>query len=401
MPLHTQETEAKKPLTIAEYKLWRTVSGSTLSPDGEWAAWTYSRVRGDDTLHVVSLDSEAEHIIPLGSGARFSDDGRWVAYFLSPTFEETEKARRDDDPISRKAELLDLALGEKRSWDDAGSFGFAKGSSHFFVRKEAPEGGGRGQGGGGSARGSRNDNPSGTDLILRNLREGYDELIGSVSESAFNKPGTLLAYTVDAADQDGNGLYLANLGNGSRRALDNAKARYSDLTWSEEGDGVAVLRGETPEKKTQRENTLVAFTFSEDGTSQRYVFGPESGTGLPEGWVVSEKGSLNWAEDLSIIFVGTKAQEDELEDWPEDEFPLADVNIWHWADDRIQTAQERQLSRDRDRTYLAAIHLADSRLVPLADDKMRTVEVTRDGRWGIGRDDSAFISDWRPRAGRH
>jgi dipeptidyl aminopeptidase/acylaminoacyl peptidase len=400
-PLEAQEPEEKRALSIAEYKLWRTISGATISPDGNWVAWSYSRVRGDDTLHVVNLQNEAEHVVPLASGARFSDDGRWVAYSVSIPFDEAEKARRDNDPLSEKAELLNLATGEKRSWDDASSFGFAEGSSHFFVKKGQPAGGGgRGRGGSGS-NAEAEDQPRGADLILRNLREGYDELIGSVAESGFNKPGTFFAYTVDAADRDGNGLYLVDLGSGARRALDNAKERYSDLTWAEEGDGLAVLRGDTPDKKVERVNTLVAFVFDGDGSPERYEFGGEGGQGLPEGSVLSEKGSLTWSENLATIFLGIKEQEDELEDWPEEEFPLADVNIWHWADDRIQTAQIRQASRDRDRTYLAAVHLEEGRLVPLADESMRTVELTRDGRWGVGRDDTDFISDWKPRVANY
>jgi hypothetical protein len=35
-------------------------------------------------------------------------------------------------------------------------------------------------------------------------------------------------------------------------------------------------------------------------------------------------------------------------------------------------------------------------MVPLADEKMRTVEVTRDGRYGMGRDESEYVSDWKP-----
>jgi dipeptidyl aminopeptidase/acylaminoacyl peptidase len=379
--LRAQETTEKKPLTIAEYQLWRSISGAQISPDGEWVSWTYSRVRGDDTLHVVRLDSETEHTVPYASGARFSNDGAWVAYFVSPSFEEAERAREDDDPVVRKAELMNLASGETLSWDDAASFGFAEGSSHFYVKKR---------------RKDRSADHQGTDLILRNLEQGYDELIGSVDELGFNKPGSLLAYTVDAADKDGNGLYLVDLATGSRRALDNAKERYSQMTWSEEGGGLAALRGETPEEKTERENTLVAFTGMDSGDPTRFVFGPGEGEGLADGMVISESGGLTWSEDLGTVFVGTKAQDDELEDWPDDGLPLADVNIWHWADDRIQAAQQRQLSRDRNRTFLAAVHLGEGRMVPLADDRMRTVDLTRDGRWGIGRDDRDYVSDWKP-----
>jgi dipeptidyl aminopeptidase/acylaminoacyl peptidase len=379
--LRAQETGGKRPLTVAEYPLWRTLSGETISPDGRWVAWSYTRERGDDTLHVVRLESDAEHVVPLGSGAEFSDDGRWVAYFLSPTFEDAEKARQNDDPVLRKVELLELGTGDKMAWDDAASFSFAKGSSHLLVEKRRKD--------------TRAEH-RGTDLILRNLRGGYDELIGSVDEARFNKPGTHLAYTVDAADKDGNGLYLVELATGARRALDNAKERYARLTWSEEGNGVAALHGETPEKKTERANVLVAFTDLDARNPRRFVFDPTSGTGMPEGRVLSEKGTLSWSEDLATVFVGTRAQDDELEDWPEDALPLADVNIFHWADDRISTQQQREADRDRDRTYVAAVRLAEGRLVQLADEAMRTVDLTRDGRWGMGRDETKYVSDWKP-----
>ncbi len=394
-----QEAGEKRPLPIKDHQLWRSISGATLSSDGDWVAWGYSRVRGDDTLHVVQVDTGAEHVVPLGSGPRFSDDGVWVAYSVSPTFEDAEKARRQGDRTSQKAELLNLANGEKRGWENVAAFGFSNGSSHFFVRKERPSGGR--SGGARSSDGGTGDRAAGSDLILRNLSGEYDELIGSVAESAFSEEGTFLAYTVDGADQDGNGLYLIDLATGVRRTLDNAKERYSELTWSEDGDGLAVLRGEKPDGKTERVNTLLAFTGFEDGSPDLHLFDGESGRGLPSGQVISEMGGLLWSEGLEAIFVGLKAQDDELEDWPEDLVPLADVDVWHWADDRIQTVQIRQASRDRDRTYLAAVHLGEGRLVPLADEDMSTVEVTRDGRWAVGRDASNFISDWKPRVANY
>jgi dipeptidyl aminopeptidase/acylaminoacyl peptidase len=396
--VEAQAAPEKRPLTIAEYRMWRSISGAEISPDGRWAAWTYTLERGDDTLHVAALDSDTGHVVPLGSGAQFSDDGRWVAYFLSLPFRDAERARADNTPVTRKAELLDLASGEQVTWDDASSFGFAKGSSHFFVKKRRPEAAGaRGAGGQASgAQASGAGRPQGSDLILRNLVEGYDELLGSVDEHGFNKAGTLLAYTVDAADRDGNGLYLADLRAGTRRALDNAKERYARLTWSEDGRALAVLRGDTPDKMLERSNTLLAWVGLDAPSPRRGVFGPEAAPGLPEGKVLSEKAGLTWSEDLATVFVGIKDQEDKLEDWPKAGLPLADVNIWHWADDRIQAAQQQQASRDRDRTYVAAVRLAEDRMVPLADQSMRTVELTRSGRWGIGRDDSAYVHDWKP-----
>lgn len=372
---------AKRPLPISEYRLWRTIVGETIAPDGRWVAWTYRRERGDDTLHVAALDSEVRYEIPRGSEPLFSDDGRWVAYFVSPPFAEAEAARREEKPVTRRVELLRLSNGERVSWEDAESFEFSRGGGHLLVRK-------------------RRKDPKaelrGRDVILRGLRAGYDELLGSVDEAAFNKPGTYLAYTVDAADGDGNGLYLLDLALGVRRPLDQGSGRYSRLTWSPEGDGVAVLRGTVPEGKTERENALVAVAGLDAPVARRVVFGSGGEGGLPKDWVFSEKGELTWSEDLATVFVGIKPQAEKLPPWPKEALPLADVNIWHWADDRLQSVQQRQAVRDRDRTFLAAAHLELRRVVPLADSAMQNVQPGRDGRWAVGTDASPYVSDWKP-----
>ena len=384
-----QTASEKRTLEIADYAEWRTVSGSSISDDGSWIAWTYSRVRGDDALHVEALDSDLEYVIASASDAEFSDDGAWVAYFVSPLFLDAEKLRRDGETVTRQAGLLELATGESFTWDDTSSFGFSEGSSHFFVKKRQPD---------------EDAEHDGSNLILRNLDEGFEELIGSVDEAEFNEGGTHLAFTVDAEGMDGNGVYLLDLTTGSRRALDNAKERFARLTWSEEGDALAVLRGDTPEDKVERENTLIAFTNVRDDSAIRVDFdgtGTASGEttlsgGLPDGWVLSEKGNLVWNESATMLFVATKEQADELEDWPEEGLPLADVNIWHWADDRIQSQQEQSASRDRSRTYVAAANLEGGTVVPLTDEIMPTAEISRDGRWAIGRDETEYLSDWRP-----
>ncbi len=380
-PIAAQDASEKRPLTIADYQLWRTVSGSQISNDGRWVSWTYSRVRSDDELHVHSLDTGVTHTVPNASDADFSEDGAWAAFFISPSFLEAEKLERDGEDVPQQVGLMELRTGEIRTWESAESFGFSEGSSHFYVKKA------------GTDDDAEHD---GTDLILRNLREGYEELIGSVDEAAFNDPGTHLAFTVDAAGQDGNGLYVVDLATGARRGLDNAKERYARLTWSEEGGALAVLRGDTVQGKVERANSLVAFTDFDRGSPTRFDFDGE-GNGLRDGWVLSEKDRLVWNEDATVLFVGTRTQADELEEWPDEGLPLADVNIWHWADDRIQSAQQQQASADRDRSYVAALHLDAGRLVHLADESMRTVEVARNGRWGIGRDDREYVSDWQPR----
>ncbi len=373
-------TTGKRPLEIADYRLWRTIGDETLSADGRWVAWTYSRVRGDDTVHVRTVEGDRTHTVARAADPRLSADGRWAAYSLAPPFQEVEAMERDGERVPRRAGLLDLATGDTLSWDDVDAFGFSDTGRHFWVKK----------------RGDGDADHDGTDLILRHLDAGYEELLGSVAQMGFNEAGSHFAYTIDAAAGDGNGVYLLNLATGARRALDNSHDRYARLTWSEDGRSLAVLRASTPDGRVERENHLLAFTnVGVDLEPTRLEFAPR-GEGLRDGWVVSEKGAVVFDADASTLFVGTKPQVDELEEWPDDGLPLADVNIWHWQDDRIQSQQQRQLSNDRNRTSVAAVHLDDARLVHLADEQMLTVEITEDGEWGIGRDDRAYVSDWKP-----
>jgi hypothetical protein len=72
-PLHAQE---KRALDIADYRLWRTIQDESISDDGRWTAWTYAKVRGDDTLHVRSLEDDTRHELARASGGVFSPDGR-------------------------------------------------------------------------------------------------------------------------------------------------------------------------------------------------------------------------------------------------------------------------------------------------------------------------------------
>lgn len=379
--LLAQEQQEKRPLPIEDYARWRSITSAGISADGNWITYAFRRIKSDDTLYVKNRETGREHMIPSGSSARISDDSRWVAYTISLPYKEAEKLRKEKKPVPKKVGLLNLESGEKWTWNNASSFAFSKGSGHLAVRK---------------AKSDREAKHDGTDLILRNLKEGYEELIGSVATYAFNKPGSLLVYTVDAADKDGNGIYLIDLRTGARRTLDNGKVRYARPTWSEKGEAVAVLKGDEKEGFRHRVNALLAFTGLDEGEPARAVYDPESAGDFPENMVISEKGSLVWSADLTRVFVGIKEQEEKPEE-KKDEEPKADVNIWHWKDDRIQSVQIKQVQQDRNRTWRSVVDIRRGTFIQLADDQMRTVRLTRDGNWGIGEADRAYVSDWKPR----
>jgi dipeptidyl aminopeptidase/acylaminoacyl peptidase len=372
------EAATGRALDLPDYARWRSLQGTTLSADGQWAAWTYVQLRRDDALHVRHIGSGREHVIERGSRPVFSEDGRWVAYAVSPTVREIEKLEADKKPVLRRAELMNLETGEKVGWDNVATFQFAKSSTHLVAKKNRPE---------------PRPKHEGADLIVRDLRTGRDELVGSVGWHAFNRPGTLLAYAIDAADMDGNGVHLVDLRTGVRQVLDNAKQKYTQHTWSEDGSALAALRGADADTLMHRENTLLAFTGL--GTrQQRRTEVAARAADLPAGHAISERAALVWNDAADRLVFGVRPQEPKVkpdESWQKP----SDVNVFHWNDDRIQTVQARQAEAERNRADRAVLHLPARRIVMLTDSTLRGVTFTRDGRWGVAWDDRAYLSDWQ------
>lgn len=432
----------KKPLNIADYAKWRGVGSVAISDDGNWATYSYTQRNVDDTLFLKNLTTGATTTLPRASGPVFTDDSKFVAYIVAPPGagggrgagrgaagggrggagggggggrggrggQPGAQADTAATPAVRHLELRSLATNTiVKTWDNPQSFNFNKGTTALLIHKPratadagaapaaAPAGGGgrggRGGGGGGA--------PStvGTDLIVHHMKDGTDELIGSVSASEFNRAGNMLAYTIASPDRDGNGVWVLSADNWSRRNLDNVRADYTRLTWDTSGTAVAVLRGTDKRGFTEKENAIVAFTALDQAEFATTVIGPTGVPGLSDKMVISERGNISWSPDRSKIFVQLREQEPTQaprDTSAGDGVPVGNVDIFHWKDDAIQTVQMVRAAQDRNRTLAAVALVAQKKIVQLADDRISNVQVTRDGNWAMGGDNKDYQDDWKP-----
>ena len=281
-------------LTVDDYASWRSISGQQISDDGKWVAYVlqFTNTPADEekpVLHLLNLETGEDVEVPDATGGTFSDDSRWIAYRIDTSgggggrggrgrgaaAGRAPQAGRGGDEASEeppRAELRNLSTGDVQSWQNVQSFTFSDASTHLILRRRPPEaaGGGRGRGGpgggggGGGQGGGRGgddtpDGPRGVDVVVHDLTTGRDQLLGSVGDISFNKEGDLLAYTVDAAVKDSNGLFVLDLANARMHALDNDAKNYNRLTWNEDGTALAVLKGLEVDDMRERDNTLIAF----------------------------------------------------------------------------------------------------------------------------------------------
>ncbi len=367
-------TQQLKPLTLDDYPKWSRITDVALSHDGRWMSFGYTPNDGDPTLHIRDLDGTTVHTTANATGAAFSSDGRWAGFLISPTAEEQRKLVRDRQPVIRSLELLDLRTGARTRDADVASFRFAENARFVAIAKRRADNAAR---------------HTGADLVVRDLSSGATRNIGNVAAFAFNEPGTLLAYTVDAAGKTGNGLYLLDPATGTTHVLDSDTLRYAAMSWSEDGTAVAVLRGEVPARQERRVNSLIAWRGVQmTGQVRATRWEPRGGNGFPDHMVLSEEGALTWDEAGTRIFLGLKEQRAKVEARPDAE--RTNVEVWHWADDRVISQQKVQAAADARSTWAGVLHLDNGHFVLLADEAMPRIQRAGETNYALGFRDAPY-----------
>jgi len=441
---------AKKAMTVDDYAKWSNIASPSISADGKWVVYVIQLTNAvpaeaKPVLHLLNLETNVEVTVNDASDGVFSADSKWIAYQVDPGAAQRARAGRGGSGAAsstspatplvttpppaqvaapatpagqggrssapaaippRRVELRNLATGAVRSWLDIGTFAFAPTSTHLILRRRGGEPAGptgqRGGGGGAPAAGgsggtSESAGPRGFDAVLLDLRTGGYQLLGSVGEFAFNRTGELLAYSVDAAVKDGNGVFVFDTRNGRITPLDNDAKLYTRLVWNEGGTALAVLKGNEVEKMREKNNVLLAFpdipAVLKDGAPAPApaVLEPEKADGFPKGWVASDRAALAWSEDNKRVFFGIKEQVPTLDTTRKSTDEAADVDVWNTGDERIQSAQMVRADRDRNFTFRQAFDVSAKRFVKLADETMRELDVAPDGRWAVGFDEREYI----------
>ena len=446
------QTATKKAMTVDDYAKWRDIASRAISGDGRWAAYVLQLTNtipaeAKPVLHLLNLETNSEVTVNDASDPVFSSDSKWIAYQVDPGAAQRARAARAGSagapstqpaappatpPVPapteapgtqqgqgqtgrgaapaaippRRVELRNLETGAVRSWQDIGTFAFAPTSTHLVLRRRGAETAGptgqRGGGGpqapaGGARSASAASGPRGQDAILLDLRTGSFELLGSIGDFAFNRSGELLAFTVDAALKDGNGVFVFDTRSRRVTPLDNDAQIYSRLAWNEDGTAVAVLKGSEVEKMRERNNVLVAFpdipAALKDGAGAplTVVLEPAKTDGFPKGWVVSDRAALAWSEDNNRVFFGIKEQVPAPDTTRKSTDEAADVDVWNTGDERVQSLQMVRAEQDRNFAFRQAFDVSAKRFVKLADETMRELEVAPDGTWAVGLDARAYI----------
>ncbi len=377
-----------------DYDQWERLGAAVPSPDGLWLAVSVRRVSDENELRIHQTDSDSVVVVSYGTRPSFSADGTWLAYTIGVSEDEREAAEEGDGGVHNSLGLLNLRTGEPEEIEDVAAFLFSDDGEYLSLTRYKPE----------------DKESDGVDVIVRTMATGSIMSFGNVSGTAWQDEGDLLALTIDADGQVGNGVSLFDPGTGLLRSLDAEAATYRSLSWRDESADLVVLKTFEDAAYLDTAHVALAWRDLDDDQPETYTLDPRSQTTFPQSMRTVEFRRLSWSDDGATVFLGIQERrpdpdavvEDPANDDAdseadsdsdaddEDEEERAGVEIWHSLDlDPVpqQRVREQQLRREN---FVSAWHLDEDRFVQLGDDLTELTSTVEGGEWLVGRDQSPY-----------
>ncbi len=423
-PKAAKATPAKRSITHDLYDTWRSIQGTRLSRDGQWVAYAMAAQEGDGELVVKHLRTGQTFRHPRGKDPVFAAEGRFVAFAVAPPkaeVDQAKKAKKKPDAMPKAGlGVMDLTTGKVETLDRVKSFRLADEGGRFLAAlleaapkadstqeakaegdaKDAEDQRAR-PGGAGEAK----KNEPGTDLVLWELGTAQRTTVPEVGEYRWNKPGTLLAYTVvpkpspkkegkaakegaeakpDAEAPMRQGVFLRRMDGTPERALLAGPGKVRSLAFDEAGRQLAFL---SDHAEAKAEAPAFRLYLWQDGQETTREVAAKGAAGLPEGWAPSEHGALDFSKDGARLFFGSaEAPKAEPKDAPE---PMK-VDLWHWKDPELQPMQKVRAENERKRSFRAVLQVAEGRIVQLGNATLPEVLVNENPRVALGFDPAAY-----------
>lgn len=400
-------------------------SGGGLSADGKWLGYTVTKSNRDTELRLLELATSKVTAEPSGAQLTFTSDTKWAAWSVGYTQAQQDRMRTQNQPVQNKLALMNLSTGAKTTTDNVQSFSFSSDGKFLLIRRYPPaaaggaagaaaapagRGGAGGGRGGGAAGGALDDTPaSGGTISIRNVASGAEMTFGNVSEDAWQDAGAMLAMTINAADQMGNGVQLYNAATGELRVLDSANAGYLGLAWRKDSSDLVVMRNKADDKKDGLTYQILAWTGAGTSAEKKLSYDPTTDTKFPAGSRLVSFRRPTWSDDGKSIFLGFAKWGDKpapagraggrggsaaptsdtagVGTPPAQIDEPADVAVWHWQDADVMSKQKLSANQDRRRNLLAVWHLDTGALTPIGQGYQETVLPIR-------RTNLAFVSEW-------
>jgi dipeptidyl aminopeptidase/acylaminoacyl peptidase len=393
----------KKPLDAGVYDSWKSIQGTKLSNDGSWLSYRIVPQEGDATQHLRALGGGKDFVVERGNLA-LSSDSKFAVGMVAPKFEDTRKAQREkkkpEDMPKSTFTIVNLETGLKTDIANVQSYSMAPKDSGWVLYKPEPPKPAPVAPGAAAKPDEKKpeekdepkkkaDHKAGDPYVLRNLATGKEERIENVVTTRWSEDGTVLVYVLSTKDGAGDGIIFRDLKADKKTTIVQGMGRYPKVDIHDDTKKVAFVTDKDDYAAKKPTHSLYVFTPKDAKTK---LLAKEGTTGLPAGWVVSERGALSFSEKAGRVIFATvlKTPEEKKDETPEDE--KVSVDIWNYLDETLQPQQLLQATTEANRTYDAVAFLDSGRILQLETEVFQNASISEknDGGYAIARVDKPY-----------
>ncbi|MCX6153486.1 MAG: prolyl oligopeptidase family serine peptidase [Candidatus Kapabacteria bacterium] len=388
----------KQKFTIEDAMKFKTLSsGSSISDDGNWAAYCVSMDRGNPTAYLQSLKDSVKFTIEKGSRVIIAKKSNFAAITLKPDAIETENLKPSDDKLKNGMALINLQTGKLKKFENIGSYLFSNDSKWIAYKVDAPKAK--------DAKDSKDEKNKkkilGSLCILRHLESGTEINISNVNEFQFDTLSKYFFYIVSEKNGKNDGVYFRDLNQNfcpETVIHSTENTLYGNICWNMQNNILAYTSSKLENNGDPKE-TILKFFYMESKLMENAILADKT----PKGWFIPYTNTLKWSEDGQRLFFGFKpVLEKYSEDKPESKYSDSNfynidtilkrttLQIWHSKDLTINSNQKTTWKQHKDKIYNAVYHLKGQNFVQLADSACDDVLTVDNPDYTIGRADLPF-----------
>ncbi len=372
----------KKPLDHDAYDEWKSIGDTQLSNDGRWVAYVLTPGEGDPELHLYDAINRSRRSFPRAEKPALSADNRFLVFELHPPEDslralKRRKVKKEELPGDTLA-IYDLRSGNLEKVPGVKAWKLPAKWSGYLVYTFEPD----------SLRQAKKK-PKGLPLAIRDLASGAGRTLKGVGSFELAEDGAAMLLTSTGADSTfAEGVYHYDFPSGSLQPLLRRPGAYKQLSMDKKGRQVAFLADLDTTKARIRPYEL--FYWSNGRDSARQV-ADNSSNFLPPDWLLSEHGSLQFSEDGNRLFFGASPRP-LLQDTSLLDDEIVNVEVWSYTDGRLYTQQEELLEQEKKRSYRSVWHIPERKFVQLADPSVPDAEPGDEGKADVvlGLDDRPY-----------
>jgi len=219
--------------------------------------------------------------------------------------------------------------------------------------------------------------------------------IPEVNEYEWNKNGDWIAYAASSTDAAKDGAFARHIADGAVKTLHAGRGHYKSLAFDEAGAQLAFLSDEADYAQKVSPYRLYYWkaspsTGSGPADAAATEIASAATAGMPAGLVVSEFAAPRFSKDGARLYLGTGPPPEAPADPNDKTPPVTKVDLWNFHDPLIQPMQKVRDQQERERSFRAVVHLADTRFVQLATPDLPTVNAGDDPAQLLGTSDMSY-----------